>query len=138
MRKSLSVYHAVTEHSLIRWGAHLCTMARREGLGHAGALHPYPACHREVGTRHWVTTCPWRHLFRLAVHTQLHMRLDTLCAHWKRHAVSAWGVIVLYIYGPDTFALSVGSPDSSSRTRGPYHIRGPFRRSGNRGSGISV
>ena len=44
-----------------------------------------------------------------AVHTQLHLRLDTLCAHWKRRAVSSWGVIVLY--SPDAFALSVGSPD---------------------------
>ena len=37
---------------------------------------------------------PWRHLFRLAVHTQLHMRLDTFCARWR--AVSEWGVVVLY------------------------------------------
>ena len=44
-----------------------------------------------------------------AVHTQLHVRLDTLCARWKRHAVSPWGVMVPY--GPDAFALSVGSPD---------------------------
>ena len=44
------------------------------------------------------------------MHTQLHMRLDTLCARWKRRAVCAWGVIVMY--GPDAFALSVGSPDN--------------------------
>ena len=43
------------------------------------------------------------------MHTQLHTRLDTLCARWKRRAVSAWGVIVLY--DPDALALSVGSPD---------------------------
>ena len=88
VRKSLSVYHTVTERGLIRWGAHLRMMARREGLGHAGNLRPCPACQREVGTRHWVATCPWRHLFRLAMHTQLHMCLDSLCARWKRHAVS--------------------------------------------------
>ena len=109
MRKSLSVYHAVMERGLIRWGTHLHTTARREGLGHAGGPRPCRTCQSEVGARHWVTTCPWRHLFRLAVHTQLHMRLDTLCARWTRRAVSAWGVIVLY--GLDAFALSVGSPD---------------------------
>ena len=60
VRKSLSVYHAVTERGLIRWGAHLRTMARRrEGLGHAGDTRPCPACQREVGTPHWVSTCPW-------------------------------------------------------------------------------
>ena len=112
VRKSLSVYHAITERDLIRWGAHLRTMAQREGLGHAGDTRPCPACQREVGTRHWVSTCPWRHLFRLAVHTQLHMRLDTLCACWKRRAASAWGVIVLH--GPDAFALSVGSPGDNN------------------------
>ena len=117
VRKSLSVYHAVTERGLIRWGAHLRTMARQEGLGHAGDPRPCPACQREMGTRHWVTTCPWRHLFRLAVHTQLHMHLDTLCARWKRRAVSAWGVIVLY--GPDAFALSVGSLDDDDPHPGP-------------------
>ena len=31
-RNSLWVYHAVTERGLIRWGAHLRTMARREGV----------------------------------------------------------------------------------------------------------
>ena len=117
VRKSLSVYHAITERGLIRWGAHLRTMVQRAGLGHAGDTRPCPACLSEVGTRHWVSTCPWRHLFRLAVHTQLHMHLDTLCAHWKRHAVSAWGVIVLY--GPDAFALSVGSPDDDDPHPGP-------------------
>ena len=45
------------------------------------------------------------------------MRLDTLCAHSKRQAVSAWGVIVLY--GPDAFALSVGSPDDDDPHPGP-------------------
>ena len=40
-----------------------------------------------------------------------------LCAHWKRHAVSPWGVIVLY--GPDAFALSVGSPDDDDPHPGP-------------------
>ena len=25
---------------------------------------------------------PWRHLFRLAVHAQLHMCLQTVCARW--------------------------------------------------------
>ena len=109
VRKSLAVYHAVTERGLVRWGAHLHTMAWREGLGHVGDERPCPACLRGVGARHWVSTCLWRHLFRLAVHTQLHMRLDTLCACWKQRAVSPWGVIVLY--GPDAFALSVGSPD---------------------------
>ena len=117
VRKSLSVYHAVTERGLIHWGAHLHTMARREGLGHAGDTRPCPACQREVGTRHWVATCPWRHVLRLAVHTQLHMRLDTLCARWKRRVVSTWGVIVLY--GPDAFALSVGSPDDDDPHPGP-------------------
>ena len=68
-----------------------------------------------MGTRHWVWACPWRHLFRLAVHAQLHMRLDTLCVCWKRHAVSSWGVIVLY--GPDAFALSV--PDDDDPHLGP-------------------
>ena len=70
-----------------------------------------------MGTRHWVSTCPWRHLFRLDVHTQLHMRLDTLCARWKRRAVPPWGVIVLY--GPDAFALNVGSPDDDNPHPGP-------------------
>ena len=37
------------------------------------------------------------------------MRLDALCACWKRRAVSAWGVIVLY--GSDVFALNVGTLD---------------------------
>ena len=105
-RKSLSMYHAVTECGVIRWGAHLHTMAWREGLGDAGDTCPCPACLREVGTRYWVSTCPWRHSFRLAVHTQLLMRLDILCTHWKRRVVSAWGVIV--VYGPDGFALSAG------------------------------
>ena len=45
------------------------------------------------------------------------MRLDTLCARWKRRAVSPWGVIVLY--GPDAFALSVGSPDDDDPHPGP-------------------
>ena len=61
--------------------------------------------------------CPWRHLFRLPVHTQLHMCLDTLCARWKRRVVSAWGVIVLY--GPDVFALIVGTPDDDDPHPGP-------------------
>ena len=51
------------------------------------------------------------------MHTQLHMCLDTLCARWKRRAVSSWGVIVLY--GPDAFALSVGSPDDDDPHPGP-------------------
>ena len=119
VRKSLAVYHAIaiTERGLVQWGAHLRTMARREGLGHAGDDRPCPACLKGVGTRHWVSTCPWQHLFRLAVHTQLHMRLDTLCARWKRRAVSPWGVIVLY--GPDAFALSVGLPDDDHPHPGP-------------------
>ena len=107
-RQSLGVYSAVTERGLIRWGAHLRTMARRDGLGFAGDERPCPACGQTVGARHWVSTGPWRHLFRLAVHTQLHIRLDTLCARWQRRAVSPWGIVVLY--GPDAFALSVGSP----------------------------
>ena len=115
--KSLAVYHAITERGLVRWGAHLRTMARREALGHARDDRPCPACLQGVGTRHWVSTCPWWHLFRLAVHTQLHMRLDTLCARWKRRTVSPWGVIVLY--GPDAFALSVGSPDDDDPHPGP-------------------
>ena len=45
------------------------------------------------------------------------MRLDTLCARWKRPAVSPWGVLVLY--GPDAFALSVGSPDDEDPHPGP-------------------
>ena len=116
-RKSLLVYHTVTERGLIRWGAHLRTMERRESLGHAGDTRPCPACQREVGTRHGVSTCPWRHLFRLAVHTHSHMRLDTLCARWKRRAVFAWGVIVLY--GSDAFALSVGLADEDDPHPGP-------------------
>ena len=48
-----------------------------------------------------MSTCPWRHPFRLAVHTQWHMH------RWKRRVISAWGVIVLY--GPDACAFSVGS-----------------------------
>ena len=107
-RPSLGVYSAVTERGLIRWGAHLRTMARRDGLGLAGDERPCPACGQTVGARHWVSTCPWRHLFRLAIHTQLHIRLDTLCARWQRRAVSPWGIVVLY--GPDAFTLSVGSP----------------------------
>ena len=51
------------------------------------------------------------------MHTQLHMRLDTLCALWKRRAVSAWGVIVLY--GPEAFALNVGSLDDADPHPGP-------------------
>ena len=83
-------------------------MTRRDGLEFAGDERPCPACGQTVGARHWVSTCPWRHLFRLAVHTQLHIRLDTLCARWQRRAVSPWGIVVLY--GPDAFTLSVGSP----------------------------
>ena len=109
VRKSVLVYHAVTERGLIRWGAHLRTIARRAGLGHAGDTRLCPTCLTEVVTRHWVSTGPRRHLFRLAVHTQLHMCLDTFCARRKRRAVSSWGVIVLN--GPDAFALSMGSPD---------------------------
>ena len=92
-------------------------MARREGLGNPGDERPCPACLQRVGTRHWVSTRPWRHLFPLAVHTQLHMRLHTFCARWKRRAVSPWGVIVLY--GLDAFALSVGSPDDGDPHPGP-------------------
>ena len=92
-------------------------MARRGGLGHAGDARPCPACLQKVGARHWVSACPWRHLFRLAVHTQLHIRLDTMCARWKRRAVSPWGIVVLY--GPDAFTLSVGSPDDDDPHPGP-------------------
>ena len=56
-------------------------------------------------------------LFLLAVHTQLHMRFDTLCARWKRRAVSPWVVVVLY--GPDAFAMSVGLPDDDDPHPGP-------------------
>ena len=42
--KFLSVYHAVPECDLIRLGAHLRTMARREGLGHAEDARPCLAC----------------------------------------------------------------------------------------------
>ena len=35
----------------------------------------------------------------------------------KRRAVSSWGVVVLY--GPDAFALSVGSPDDDGPHPGP-------------------
>ena len=38
--------------------------------------------------------CPWRHLFRLAVHTQLHMRPDMFCWRWKRRMVTEWGIVV--------------------------------------------
>ena len=79
-RRSLGVYAAVTKLRLIRWGAHLRTMARWDSLGFAGDERPCPACYQTVGARHWVSTCPWRHLFWLPVHTQLHIRLDTLCA----------------------------------------------------------
>ena len=40
------------------------------------------------------------------------MRLDTFCARWKRGAVSEWGVVILY--GPDAFALSVGTPGNDA------------------------
>ena len=73
-----------------------------------GNPRPWPACRRVVGVRHCVADCPWRHLFCATVHTQLHMQLDTLRAHWKRRAVTEWGVLVLY--GPGAFALSVGTP----------------------------
>ena len=43
--------------------------------------------------------------------------LDTLCARWKRRAVSAWGFLVLY--GPGAFGLSVGSHDDHNPHRGP-------------------
>ena len=78
MRKSLSLYHAVAERGVLHWCAHLRTMAQREGLGHTGDPRPCPTCEREVGTRHLVAACPWRHLFQLAKHTQLHMHLDIL------------------------------------------------------------
>ena len=42
VRKSFSVYHAIREHDLIRWGAHLRTMAWCEGVGHAGDPRPCP------------------------------------------------------------------------------------------------
>ena len=87
-------------------------MARWEGLDILGDHCPCTACRRVVGVQHWVADCPWRHLFRVALHTELHMRLDTLCTCWKRHTVTEWGVLVLY--GPDVFALSVGTPADDS------------------------
>ena len=54
-RKSLAVYHAIMERGLVRWGAHLRTMARREGLGHTGDERPCPACLQRVGARHWAS-----------------------------------------------------------------------------------
>ena len=42
VRKSVLVYNAVTERGLIRWGAHLRTMAQRTSLGHAGDTRPAP------------------------------------------------------------------------------------------------
>ena len=42
------------------------------GLGHAGDTCPCPACLREAGTRHWVSTFPWWHLFRLAAYPVAH------------------------------------------------------------------
>ena len=61
--------------------------------------------------------CPWRHLFRLAVYTQLHIHLDTLCARWQQRAVSPWGIVVLY--RPDAFTLSMGSPGDDDTHPGP-------------------
>ena len=43
--------------------------------------------------------------------------VDTLCARLKRRAVSPWGIVVLY--GPDAFALSVGSPGDDDPHPGP-------------------
>ena len=66
------------------------------------------SCRKAVPADHLVNSCPWRHLFHRAVHSQLHMQLETLCAHWKRWAVTEW--VVLVLYGPDAFAISVGTP----------------------------
>ena len=93
---------------LVPCGAHIRTMACWDVEEHDGDARPRSACLQQVGVRHWVFVCSWRHLFGLDVHTQLHVCLDTLCARWKRHAVSPRGIVILY--GPDVFAISVGSP----------------------------
>ena len=103
-----AMYHVVTERGLVRWGAHVRTVARRDDLEPMADPRPCPTCRHGVWARHWVADCRWRHLFRLAVHTQLHIRLDTFCACWKRRAVSKWGVVGLY--GLDAFALRMRSP----------------------------
>ena len=103
--KSLDTYHSVIGWGLIRWGAHVHTMARWEGLTPSVDSRPCPACRQEVTANYLVEGCPWRHLFRLAVHSQLHTRQETFCTRWKQRAVTEWGVLVLC--RPDTFAMSV-------------------------------
>ena len=95
------MYHAVMERGLVR------TMACRDDLELVADPRPCPACEHGLGAWHWIAGCLWRHLFRLAVPTELQLRLETFCARWKRRAVWEWGVVVLY--GQDAFVPSVGA-----------------------------
>ena len=70
-RKSLDTYCVVVGWGLVRWGAHVRTMARREGLLPSTDTWLCPACRQQVLARHFVGNCPWWHLFRLAVHSHL-------------------------------------------------------------------
>ena len=97
------MYHAVIERGLLRWVAVQWPMEMT-----LSQLSPCLACQHGVGARQCIADSPWRHLFRLGVHTQWHMGLETYCARSKRNTR------VMILCGPDTFVLSVGAPSDDT------------------------
>ena len=87
----MDTYDAVVERGLTWWGARIRMMARREGLIPSADTQSYPACRQDVTADHLVEGCPWRHRFRRAMHSKLHMLLETFCTRWKRRAVTEEG-----------------------------------------------